>query len=186
MGASSNGNSGSLIWPIVHMRAAKLSENAVPILPFTALVINCGAPRFGGMIMMSLKKVALFFLLVIAGFSLLLAGCSKNSTNYDIPTGMRSQVGGKAFLAIQYGGASYPYYYQIAGTGIINGDTVTITVYVATPVVVNQKISTDNTAQAEIDYEIRSNNIPSATYSAYQGQKGPAYYTVTALDTVKH
>src|ERR1700743_674352 len=98
----------------------KISENAAPILPFTALVINCGASRFGGMIM-SHKKVALFFLLVIAGFSLLLAGCSKNSTNYDIPTGMRSQVGGKAFLAIQYGGASYPYYYQIAGTGIVNG-----------------------------------------------------------------
>lgn len=128
---------------------------------------------------MSHKKVALFFLLVIAG-------CSKNSTNYDITTGMRFQVGGKAFQSIQYAAASYPYYYQVDGTGIVSGDTVTLTVYVATPVVVNQKISTDNTAQAEIDYEIRSNNAPFATYSAFQGQKGPAYYTITTIDTVKH
>ena len=127
---------------------------------------------------MSHKKVALFFLLGIVG-------CSKNSTNYDIATGMRFQVGAKAFQSIQYGAVAYPYYYQIDGTGIINGDTVTLTLYVVTPVVVNQKISTDNTALAEIDYEIRSNNTPFATYSAFQGQKGPAYYTVTAIDTIR-
>src|ERR1700761_474008 len=90
----------------------EISENVRLILPFTALVINCGAPRFGGMIM-SHKKVALFFFLLVAG-------CSKNSTNNDIPTGMRSQVGGKSFLAIQYAAASYPYFYQVGGTAIIN------------------------------------------------------------------
>src|ERR1700761_6638056 len=98
----------------------EISENVrLPILPFKPLVINCGAPRFGGMIM-SHKKVALFFLPIVAALSLFIAGCSKNSTNYDIPPGIRSQIDGKAFLAIQYAGASYPYYFQLGGTGIIN------------------------------------------------------------------
>jgi hypothetical protein len=61
-----------------------------------------------------------------------------------------------------------------------------LTVYVATPVVLDQKVSTDDNGFAEIDYVMHKNNAPFASYSADRGQKGPACYIVTAIDTIKH
>ena len=134
------------------------------------------------------KTVSFLSLTVIAGILLLAAGCSKSNDVNDgsIPGGMTAAINGTPFKAVQSSAGMYANYFQVGGVGTVNGDTVFLTVYIATPVVVNTKVSTDGNGFAEIDYLVHKNNVPYASYSAYQGQKGPAYYTVTAIDTVKH
>lgn len=115
-----------------------------------------------------------------------MAGCSKSNDNNSNPFGITSQINGKAFHAFQAAAGLYANYYQVGGVGIVNGDTVFLTVYIATPVALDQQVSTDDNGFAEIDYVTHINNAPFASYSAFRGQKGPAYYTVTAIDTIKH
>jgi hypothetical protein len=135
---------------------------------------------------MRFTLVSLLSLTTMAGLCLLVAGCSKTGDSSSNPSGITARIDGKPFHAFQAAGGLYANYYQVGGVGTLNGDTVFLTVYVATPVTLNQKVSTDDNGFAEIDYVIHRNNVPYASYSAFQGQKGPAYYTVTAIDTVKH
>lgn len=120
---------------------------------------------------------------------LLLLGtsCSKSNDVNDgaTPRGITASINGAPFRAFQSAAGFYANYYAVGGAGMVSGDSVFLTVYVATPVAPGQQISTDDNGFAEIDYVIHRNNIPFASYSAYQGQKGPAYYTVTAIDTIK-
>lgn len=132
---------------------------------------------------MRFKIVALT---AIAGFWLLAAGCSKSNNSNTNPFGILSDIDGKAFHAFQASGGLYANYFQVGGVGLLNGDTVFLTVYIATPVALNQQISTDDNGFAQIDYLVHQDNAPYASYTAAQGKKGPAYYTVTALDTAKH
>lgn len=122
-------------------------------------------------------------ILLLAG-----AGCSKSNDVNDgtTPNGITANVNGTPFKAFQSAAGLYANYYAVGGAGSINGDSVFLTVYLATPVTLNQQISTDDNGFAEIDYSIHKNNLPFASYSAFRGQKGPAYYTVTAIDTIKH
>lgn len=135
---------------------------------------------------MRFKTVPLFALIAMAGLSLLAAGCSKSNNSNTNPFGVTAQIDGKSFHTFQASAGLLANYYQAGGVGVLNGDTIFLTLYIATPVVLNTKVSTDDNAIAEIDYLVHRNNTPYASYSAYQGQKGPAYYTVTAIDTVRH
>ena len=137
---------------------------------------------------MSHKNASLFILMVISGLSLLVASCSKSS-NDNVPVGLSSQINGQSFLANQssatyFGGSTG--YYLVGGAGVMGGDTVTLTIYVATPVTLNKKVCTDTNAYAEVDYLILKGNAPYADYTAAKGSRDSAYYTITALDTIKH
>jgi hypothetical protein len=134
---------------------------------------------------MRFKTDLLLSVSAMAGLCLFVAGCSKSNDNNTIPTGMTAGINGKSFHAFQTAAGVYAYYYQVGGAGTLNGDTVFLTLYIATPVVVGEKVSTDDNGFSEVDYVVHKNNAPLAGYSAYQGQKGPAYYTVTAIDTIR-
>ena len=137
---------------------------------------------------MSPKIIAPFSLLIVSLFALFVAGCSKGNELNDgvTPVGLTARINGNTFQSFQAAAGLYANYYQVGGAGTIDGDSVFLTIYIATPVVLNQQISTDDNPFAEIDYVLHQNNVPYAGYSAYQGQKGPAYYTVTAIDTIRH
>ena len=134
---------------------------------------------------MSHKKASTLSLTAIAGLALLAAGCSKS--NYDtIATGMSSRISGKNYQAFQSSGSNFGPYYAVAGAGVMGGDTVTLTVYLATPLVLNQTVCSDSNSFARIDYMLLRDNAPYAVYSAANGYGGHAFYTITALDQVKH
>lgn len=135
---------------------------------------------------MRFKTVPRYSLSAIAGLWLLAAGCSKTGDSSSNPTGITARINGKTFHAFQAAAGPYAYFYQVGGVGTVNGDTVFLTLYIATPVTVNAQVSTDDNGFAEMDYVIHRNNAPYASYAAYQARKGPAFYTVTSLDTVKH
>ena len=135
---------------------------------------------------MRFKTTFLFALTAMAGLCLVVTGCSKNNNSNNNPFGVTAQIDGKTFHAFQTAGGLFANYYQVGGVGTLNGDTVFLTVYIATPVTLNATVSTDDNTFAQIDYVIHRNDLPYASYSAFQGQKGPAYYTVTGIDTVKH
>lgn len=137
---------------------------------------------------MNLKQILFFSLMAAAGLSLLVAGCSKSNNN-GIPIGMSSRINGQSYLAKQttasvFGGAGG--YYLVGGTGIMGGDTVILTVFIASPIVLNKKVCTDTNAFAELQYQILRNNAPYASYTAAYGDLDSAYYTITALDTIDH
>ena len=126
--------------------------------------------------------------MLVSGLSLLVASCSKSS-NDNVPVGLSAQVNGQSFLANQssatfFGGSTG--YYLVGGAGVMGGDTVTLTIYVATPVTLNKKVCTDTNAYAELDYLILKNNAPYADYTAAYGDRDSAFYTITGLDTIKH
>jgi len=135
---------------------------------------------------MRFKTAVLFALTAMAGLWLVVAGCSKNNNSNNNPFGVTAQIDGKTFHAFQAAGGLFTYYYQVGGVGLLNNDTVLLTLYIATPVTLNAKVSTDDNTFAQIDYVIHRNGVPYASYSAFQGQKGPAYYTVTGIDTARH
>lgn len=122
----------------------------------------------------------------MAGLWLVVAGCSKSNNSNNNPFGVTARVNGKAFHTFQAAGGLFANYYQVGGVGLLNGDTVFLTVYIATPVTLNATVNTGDNAFAQVDYVIHRNNVPYASYSASQDQKGPASYTVTAIDTAKH
>jgi hypothetical protein len=135
---------------------------------------------------MSLTKASFFSFTAIVGLSLLVIGCSKSNNSNNIPIGMTSQIAGKSFLAYQSSAESFGSYYTVGGLGTIGGDTVTLTVYLSAPFILNQKVSSDTSLYAEIDYRILKNDTGYAVYSAANNYGGHAYYTVTAVDTMKH
>ena len=122
----------------------------------------------------------------MAGLWLVVAGCSKSNNSNNNPFGVTARVNSKTFHTFQTAAGLYANYYQVGGVGTVNGDTVFLTIYIATPVTLNQQVSTDASGFAEIDYVIHQNNAPFASYTASQDHEGPAYYTVTGIDTVKH
>ena len=137
---------------------------------------------------MSHKNASLFILMLVSGLSLLVASCSKSS-NDNVPIGLSSQINGQSYLANQssatyFGGSTG--YYLVGGAGVMGGDTVTLTLYIATPITLNKKVCTDTNAYAELDYLILKNNAPYADYTAADGDRDSAFYTITALDTIKH
>jgi hypothetical protein len=134
---------------------------------------------------MSHQKASPLSLTAIAGLALLSAGCSK-SNNSTIAVGMSSQISGKNYLAFQSSGSDFGPYYAVAGAGVMGGDTVTLTVYFATPLVLDQQVSSDSNSFARIDYMLLRNNAPYAVYSAANSYGGHACYTITAVDTAKH
>lgn len=135
---------------------------------------------------MRFKTTSLFAFTAMAGLWLVVAGCSKSNNSNNNPFGVTARVNSKTFHTFQTAAGLYANYYQVGGVGTVNGDTVFLTIYIATPVTLNATVSTEDNAFAEIDYVIHRSNVPYASYSAFQGQKGPAYYTVTAIDTAKH
>lgn len=127
--------------------------------------------------------------MAIAGLSLLVVSCSKSNNSQNTPIGMSSQINGQSYLSKQTTASFFsgtPGYYLVGSVGVMGGDTVTLTVYIATPIVLNKKVCTDTNAYAELDYQIRRNNILYAEYTAAYGDLDSAYYTITALDTIKH
>jgi hypothetical protein len=134
---------------------------------------------------MNHKKASIFFLMIISGLSLLVAGCSK-SNNDSIPIGMSSQINGQSYLAKQASASNFGGYYLVGGAGTFGGDTVTLTLYIAPPIILNKKVCTDTNAYAELDYLIQKNNAPYADYTAAYGDLDSAFYTITAIDTLKH
>jgi hypothetical protein len=137
---------------------------------------------------MSHKSVSLFILMVISGLSLLVASCSKNSSD-NVPVGLSTQINGQSYLAKQTSASLFSGgggYYLVGGAGTFGGDTVTLTIYIAAPITLNKKVCTDTNAYAELDYLILKGNAPYADYTAAYGDLDSAYYTITALDTIRH
>jgi hypothetical protein len=138
---------------------------------------------------MVLKQILLFSLMATAGLSLLVAGCSKSNNSGNIPIGMSFRINGQTYVAKQatgtvFGGADG--YYLVGSTGVMGGDTVILTVFIATPIVLNKKVCTDTNAFAKLQYQILRNNASYASYTAAYGDLDSAYYTITALDTIDH